>query len=266
MIVMGIWFVLLAVLLVTTLVSGFISVQHHHLGQLFVYALTGLILFSSIEIGLLLKLRSNVQNFSKAWSTTADYKSSGLVYVALGDSAAQGIGASSIDRSYVHIISQAISRSTDRPVTTINLSRSGAKLADVLRDQIPQLAKFKPALITVDVGSNDITAGTSQAEMVAGYTQLAKALQPYNAAMANIPDFMWGTQQRNTNDLNLAIREACARYNLQLADLHTTTNRKMWGWNEFAVDGFHPSNAGYKTWASAFLPALTELLAQKDRR
>ena len=261
---MGIWFVLLAALFVTTLVTGIISVLHHHLGHLFMFAFTGLILFSSIEVGLLLKLRSNVVNFSKAWSATADYESPGLVYVALGDSAAQGVGASSIDRSYVHIISQAISRSTGRPVTTINLSRSGAKLADVLRDQIPQLAKFKPALITVDVGSNDITAGTSQAEMVAGYPQLAKALQPYNAIMANIPDFMWGTQQRNTNDLNIAIKEVCARYNVQLADLHTKTNRKMWGWNEFAVDGFHPSNAGYKTWASAFLPLITDLLAKKD--
>ena len=49
-----------------------------------------------------------------------------LVYVALGDSAAQGIGASTSDNGYVGLVADRLRERTGNPVLGVNLSRSGA--------------------------------------------------------------------------------------------------------------------------------------------
>ena len=56
----------------------------------------------------------------------------GLLYVALGDSAAQGIGASSPERGYVGLLAERLRETTGRPVELINISRSGAKIEEVV--------------------------------------------------------------------------------------------------------------------------------------
>ncbi|MHB8274889.1 MAG: hypothetical protein ACYDC9_09005 [Dermatophilaceae bacterium] len=62
------------------------------------------------------------------------------MYVTLGGSAAQGVGASSPRRGYVSLVAEQLSRSTGRPVRVINLSRSGARVRDVVDEQQPRLA------------------------------------------------------------------------------------------------------------------------------
>lgn len=47
-----------------------------------------------------------------------------LLYVALGDSAAQGIGASSPETGYVGVLAARLRASTGRSVEVVNLSRS----------------------------------------------------------------------------------------------------------------------------------------------
>ncbi len=103
----------------------------------------------------LARLKGEVMTYSKYWSIPRG-QNGGLVYLALGDSAAQGIGASQPDRGYVGLIADQIRMQTSRPVQVINVSKSGAKLADVIRDQLPLIAKYKADIITVDIGGNDI--------------------------------------------------------------------------------------------------------------
>ncbi len=84
------------------------------------------------------------------WSTPRG-EPGGLLYVALGDSAAQGIGASGPDRGYVSLIAQRLRVASKQPVEVVNLSRSGARISDVLSRQIPALEALgrRPDLITV---------------------------------------------------------------------------------------------------------------------
>lgn len=103
-------------------------------------------------------LRGEVAAYRSYWSRVASQpaRTNALRYVALGDSAAQGIGASNPQHAYVSLIAARLQATTGRPVKIINISRSGARVDDVLRDQVPQLAGLHPDFITVDVGGNDV--------------------------------------------------------------------------------------------------------------
>ena len=219
-----------------------------------------LILCVGLEVFLIHNLQAQVARYQAAWKITSTVQKDSFVYVALGDSAAQGIGASAVASGYVSIIAEQIRAQTHRPVTVINLSKSGGRLQDVLTEQIPQLRSFKPDLVTVDIGSNNITAGTPDAVMDADYTTMIKQLSAYPTVFANLPDFMWGKQQRNTKNINKTILQASADNKLILADLHRETMARMWSWNEFAADGFHPNNNGHKTWARAFEPGVHQVI------
>jgi acyl-CoA thioesterase-1 len=112
----------------------------------------------------------------------------------------------------------------------------------------------------VDIGANDVVGGTSKEAMTHGYEALISQLRTYPVVFANIPDFMLGAQQNRAQDANKTINELCLHYGVHQADLNDVTMRKMWALNEFAADGFHPSNAGHRTWASAFIPGIDHLL------
>ena len=77
-----------------------------------------------------------------------------MVYVVLGDSTAAGRGA-----NYANGIAVRTARhlARSRPVLLVNLAVSGARVADVARDQLPAAVRLKPDLVLLAVGANDAT-------------------------------------------------------------------------------------------------------------
>jgi hypothetical protein len=67
----------------------------------------------------------------------------GPLWVVLGDSTAQGLGASSPLHGYVGQVLNALRR-TGTPWRVLNLSRSGAQTRHVLDDQLPLLDGLEP--------------------------------------------------------------------------------------------------------------------------
>src|ERR671933_1171837 len=61
----------------------------------------------------------------------------GPLWVVLGDSTAQGIGAPSWDEGYVGQLRRALDAGAGRPWRGVNPSRSGARAVDVLAHQLP---------------------------------------------------------------------------------------------------------------------------------
>jgi lysophospholipase L1-like esterase len=108
-------------------------------------------------VGRLVWLRRSVSEHQRYWARPRG-RNGGLLYAALGDSAAQGIGASRPDRGYVGVLARRLENTTGRPVEVVNLSRSGARLADVLDAQLPALSALRrvPDVVTVAIGGNDI--------------------------------------------------------------------------------------------------------------
>lgn len=204
----------------------------------------------------------NVANFSNYWQTQnkKEVPSNTLVYVALGDSAAQGLGASTADKGYVGQFAQQVSKKEGRPVHIINLSKSGARIQDVIKDQLPQLAKLKPDVVTLDIGGNDI-ADYSSSKFRTEFTLLLSKL-PDGAFVANVPFFGGRTQlpffgsgqtERDVLEANTIVRQLIGSTSHRFVELHDITKsrngRRVWN---YAVDYFHPNNRGYKAWTEAY--------------
>ena len=179
-----------------------------------------------------------------------------VLYVAMGDSAAQGIGASRPDRSYVGVLARDIRAVTGRSVRVVNLSVSGATVELAVRDQLPKFVKYRPDVVTVAIGANDIAKWDPEA-FERGIRELFAAL-PKHAIVANLPFFYFPHNERKVLLANRILRAVADEFGLTVVPLHTVTRlrgvRRML--THFADDFFHPNDHGYKVWAEAFRPSL----------
>lgn len=100
----------------------------------------------------------------------------GPLWVALGDSTAQGLGAPGPEGGYVGQALQQLRRRTGKHWRVLNLSVSGALIRDVLGAQIPQLPPA-PDLVTCGAGANDIL-----------YSAPGKLFSDLRALLAAVPD------------------------------------------------------------------------------
>lgn len=189
-----------------------------------------------------------------------------VLYVAIGDSAAQGIGASAPRNSYVGIIADHIRSATGRSVQVVNLSVSGATVALAVADQLPRLADYAPDLVTVSIGANDIADFESE-RFREGIRRVLDALPP-DAIVADLPYFYLPRNERTVAVANALLREAAAERGLTVVPLHEAMRREglRGALQQFAEDWFHPNDHGYRVWASAFLPAVIELATAKFPR
>ena len=193
----------------------------------------------------------------RAWGRRAQ-KPGELLYVAIGDSAAQGIGALRLDDTYVGRLAARFERLTGRTVRVVNLSRYGARLGDALDRQLPQLAGLEPHLVTVAIGANDM-AQFDSAAFTADFTRIMAAL-PQHAIVADLPCFHFGDRELDAVIASRTIADLVIVYDLPFAPLHRVTEkRRGWGsFAEFTWDQFHPSALGYRVWESAFAGALAQ--------
>src|SRR5579859_460011 len=86
-----------------------------------------------------------------------------LLYVALGDSTAAGVGANRFEESYPYLIAQHLA-SKSRYVHVINVAVSGARVDDVQATQLLKMRSLEPDLVTMTIGANDATSRTNEAK------------------------------------------------------------------------------------------------------
>jgi lysophospholipase L1-like esterase len=184
-----------------------------------------------------------------------------LLYVAVGDSAAQGIGASGPGRGYVGELGHHIRTVSGRSVRVVNLGVSGATVALAVRDQLPKLRGLDPDILTVAIGANDMAA-FDPARFEAQLRELFAAL-PAHAIVADIPSFYFLPAEKRAVVANRILRRLAAERGFPVAPLYARTRRQgPWGvMTQFAGDLFHPNDRGYRVWASAFIPILDAVLS-----
>lgn len=217
-------------------------------------ALCALIVFEGIG---LYQLASSKGRYATYWKHRATMPGD-FIYLALGDSAAQGLGASKAERGYVGLLAGQLELQTGQHIRVINLSVSGATLQDVLNNQLPQVKNYLPELITVEIGANDMPNYNAK-RFREQYTQIAKSLPP-GSVVATVPYF--GTlQKRNPNAVNAnqIIIELARAYHFSLVDLYSLLEQRQ-SPTIYAADLFHPNDRGYRIWYEAFQPAVAETL------
>lgn len=201
------------------------------------------------------QLRRSVERYRVYWSVPRG-ETGGLLYVALGDSTAQGIGAGGPERGYVGLLASRLRRSSGGPVQVLNLSRSGARVHDVVAEQLPRLSGLAPDLVTIAVGANDIKdydSGRFRADVDA----LIAGLPP-RAVVGDVPWFMHAGAGRNSGEAAAYVAARARAAGLAVAPLHAAT--RVRGWRsmvtDFSPDWFHPNDRGYRLWARAFWEAI----------
>ncbi len=214
--------------------------------------------------GLLPGVRSvhaQVARYAAEWERANEgaLTGAGPLWVVLGDSTAQGIGAPSWDEGYVGQLLRALDDGSDRPWRVVNLSRSGARTADVLDRQLPALEVLAPPadLVTCAIGANDIVRRTPL-PMLVEQLRLVIARLPPRAAIATIPQ---GLSRERTEAVNRVICEAAPAAGLVVADVWARTGPPWRG--KLAADGFHPGAVGYADWAAAFAEVLRPALSPR---
>ena len=201
----------------------------------------------------LVRVGRSVNAYAEYWSQPRG-QAGGLLYVALGDSAAQGIGASKPERGYVGLIAQRLRDSTGRPVEVVNLSNSGGRIRDVLDTQLPALSALgrDADVVTVAIGGNDIRA--YDRDTFAAETQRLTTALPAGSYVADAPYFMHGRWQQDAAQAAELLRVSAEQRGLRPVALHDAL--KSQGWQamatQFAADWFHPNDRGHRVWADAF--------------
>lgn len=184
-------------------------------------------------------------------------------WVVLGDSLSQGVGATSPDLGLVGVLRDRLARA-GHPLAVLNLSATGARVPDVLEQQLPVVerlpappAHLAPDLVTVLVGSNDLFGGREHSRALPDAMARLVDRLPDGAVVATLPQPPEAARLANE-----AIERVVAQGRLQVVDLRTSGPTSWRG--RLAADFFHPNDAGYAAMADAFEPVLLEVLDGLD--
>jgi lysophospholipase L1-like esterase len=193
---------------------------------------------------------AHVEEYAAAWSASnaAALDASGPLWVVLGDSAAQGVGASSHLSGYVGVVAARLSERDGVPWRVVNLSRSGARTREVVDVQWPAAADLPADLVTAIVGGNDALRSQERVWREA-VQDLCRVLPPGAVAGTTAR----GVFERKTRRVNHVTRACAAEHGLRVADLWAHTGPPYRG---LYFDGFHPNERGYLQWADAIWEAL----------
>ena len=195
-------------------------------------------------------MRAQIRPYAEAWhrENLAALEHDEPLWLILGDSTAQGIGASSFDRGWVGQLRQLMAAG-GHEWRVINLSQSGGRVRDVLGDQLPLAERLglEPTLLTVAVGANDLRPSRRDG-LEPGLERLTAVLPP-GTVIGTIPG-----RPKMVAPFNELIRQWAARHDLRVAETGGAITPPWRG--KLATDWFHPNDVGYSMWARAFGDAL----------
>lgn len=191
--------------------------------------------------------------------------------VVLGDSTAAGVGAGDAARAYPTLLAERLAAGGPRRVTLVALGMSGARVRDVLEDQVPRAVAERPDVVFVGIGANDVTHLTPLDDVRYDMRAIIDALTERTKAtvvVAGAPDMraaafleplrsIVGWRGRRVTSV---IEEAARAAGVAVVPLAERTA----GFfvedpdEHYSADDFHPSAAGYERWADAIAPVLEE--------
>ena len=198
-----------------------------------------------------------------------------LHYVALGDSTAYGLGASSPSR---HFVARLLAHlRIEYPAARLtNQGACAATVADVLAGQLPATIVADPHLVTLSVGPNDLRQGHPARDFAGRLEVLLERLAHETGAMVvlnSLPDLgfcpRFAEAERSlvmalTTQYNHALRDVAGRLGVEVVDLGLAGRPEAERRRFFCDDGYHPSDDGYAAWADAMWATIRRKIP--DRR
>ena len=172
----------------------------------------------------------------------------GPLWVVLGDSLGQGIGATRVELGWVPRCAARL-RAHEIDHRIVNLSFSGARVGDVIERQLPALAALAepPGLVTVLVGANDLLRREFRIRLASRFRELLAAL-PDGSFVAAMPGAPYGLRP-----LGRILAAEPASRGLVPVPVHVPL---PFGTYLRAADLYHPSDDAYAAIARAFSHAI----------
>lgn len=189
-------------------------------------------------------VQDQVLPYAESWQehNRVALESDGPLWVALGDSMTQGIGASAYDRGWTAGLAELLPHHR-----LVNLSVTGGLVTDLLERQLPAMQSLgiTPDLVTVMVGSNDLLNRRVRSALPDQLATLLARL-PAGAVVATQPEVRRGAAAFNHQVLSAA--------HLVPAEFRDPRLRSWKG--RVAADRFHPNDVGYAAMAQIMREAV----------
>jgi GDSL-like Lipase/Acylhydrolase family len=199
------------------------------------------------------RVQAQVEPYAQAWreSNLRALDGEGPLWVALGDSLTQGIGASAYDRGWVGQLRSRLAEG-GRSFRVVNLSVSGSRVDDVLETQMPAFEAMAgaPDLVTLLIGSNDLFRRGARGSVADRYEHLLRRL-PVGTVVGTLPNPSPTARALNQTTLRVA-----AERDFVVADTRRDPRTQFWT-GKLAADRFHPNDHGYTAVTGVFGDAIT---------
>lgn len=189
-------------------------------------------------------------------------------YLALGDSYTIGESVSEKDQWPRQLVTQLNRKGFALQAPTI-IAKTGWTTDELYAgiQQASLLSNYD--YVSLLIGVNNQYRGRSVASFIPEINRLlAEAIrlsgyQPDRVFVLSIPD--WGAMpfaegrnreqiSREINDYNLALQEACSKFNVAFFDITPISRRAPTAPELVASDGLHPSGKMYQAWVDTVLP------------
>jgi len=192
---------------------------------------------------------------------SASVISPNITFAILGDSAASGVGDADrdgINRGWSFYLANAF----HEPLTYINVSRPGAKSAEVRHVQLEKILDSSPDITAVIVGGNDVLRNGFDPGAIYHHlretTQLLKSvnsevlfLQLHDPTqIVPLPKLLARVLRRRINALNAITLSIALEFNAIM--LETREIENVYAGSNWHVDRMHPSKIGHQMLAAHF--------------
>jgi len=221
---------------------------------------------------LLAALLASAGAFAENPATLAD----NVRHLSMGDSFAAGKGAIPVTQGYAYLLYQGGTFGSITNMTFANAAVGGTTSADVLNYQVPQVIRFKPHVVTMMVGGNDLQRilrgedpNTVVAQFIGNMDSILCGIKStmqvqgidVKIIVANQPDFPWlsaaNPQVRQLimymNGLLAGVAQKCGA---SVADVFTAFDGRPELFLYYRAGASpnepHPTNVGHRVIAKAF--------------
>jgi lysophospholipase L1-like esterase len=186
----------------------------------------------------------------------------------LGDSTVAGVGTDSIAEALPVLVAQRVAEHLGRPVHVVGLGVSGARTADVRREQLPRIGAAD--VIVIVAGSNDVIHVTPVHRLQAETGALLRDARARGVpvVLGGVPRFSGVTAfarpLRDVADVYAGVQRSAQHRaagevpGVTFVDIAALASPRFIGRPDaMSSDQFHPSTVGYGFWADALAPAVS---------
>jgi lysophospholipase L1-like esterase len=188
-------------------------------------------------------------------------------YVILGDSTTVAVGG---DYEHGIAVGTATHLAATRRVELINVGVSGARIHDVLVEQLPRVDLAAADVVLLDVGSNDVVRMTSSRSFDRDFRRVVETILAKNprarvvvtgsadiGSPPRVPRLLRPIAAFRTRRLNAIVQRHAAHYGLTFAPIAARTGPLFRRDHTlFSADRFHPNDRGYAEWTRVINEAL----------